>query len=136
MNDLISIVVPIYKAETFIANLISDVIAQTYVNWELILVSNGNNREEQEKIVKQYSLVDRRIILLSSNKAGTSIARNKGIESAKGKYLTFLDADDRIANTHLQLYVDAAVDDMDIIVGGFTERSLHGKEFLFSNGIT
>jgi len=50
MNDLVSIIVPIYKAEAFISDLIGDVLAQTYPNWELILVSNGPNREKQEEI--------------------------------------------------------------------------------------
>ena len=131
MNDLVSIVVPIYKAENFVANLINDVIAQTYQCWELILVSNGDHRAKQKEICQKYTLADKRIRLLISNRKGTSIARNMGVENAKGKWLTFLDADDRISPTHLQFYIDAVADDVDMIIGGFTEYSLNGKEKLY-----
>lgn len=131
MNDLISIVVPVYKAENFIANLIDDVLAQTYKNWELILVSNGPNREKQEDICRQYAFTDKRIKLYVNDRAGTSIARNRGIENAIGKWLTFLDVDDRIAPTHLIKYLDAVEDDVDIVIGGFTEYSISGKKTVY-----
>ena len=131
IEELISIIVPVYKSEAYIANLINDVIAQTYQCWELILVSNGDHREEQDKIIQQYALADKRIRLLISNWKGTSIARNMGVENARGKWLTFLDADDRISSTHLQYYINAAADDVDMIIGGFTEYSLNGKEKLY-----
>ena len=131
MNDLISIVVPVYKAEAFIIDLIDDVLAQTYKNWELILVSNGPNREKQEVICRQYEFADKRIKLFINDRPGTSIARNRGIENAKGKWLTFLDVDDHITSNHLQNYLDAVEDDVDIIVGGFTEYSNSGKETYF-----
>lgn len=131
MNDLVSIIVPIYKAESFISDLISDVLAQTYPNWELILVSNGPNREKQEEICRQYMHADKRIKLFINDRAGTSIARNRGVENAKGKWLTFLDVDDRITPKHLQNYLDAVEDDVDIIIGGFKEHSISGKETLF-----
>jgi glycosyltransferase involved in cell wall biosynthesis len=130
MNDLVSIVVPIYKAENFVANLINDVLAQTYQNWELILVSNGPNREKQEDICRQYALADNRIKLFVNDRAGTSIARNRGIENANGKWLTFLDVDDRITPKHLQNYLDVVEDNVDIVIGGFTECSVSGKETL------
>ena len=78
MEELISIIVPVYKSEAYIANLINDVIAQTYQCWELILVSNGDHREKQDKIIQQYALADKRIRLLISNWKGTSVARNMG----------------------------------------------------------
>ena len=132
MEDLISIIVPVYKSEAYIADLINDVIAQTYQCWELILVSNGDHRAKQEEICQKYTLADKRIRLLISNRKGTSIARNMGVENSRGKWLTFLDADDRISSTHLQYYIDAAADDVDMIIGGFTEYSLNGKEKLYS----
>lgn len=131
MNDLISVIVPIYHAEKFVENLIHDVLSQTYQYWELILVSNGNNREKQEEICRQYARKDQRIKLFTNEQAGTSRARNRGLENAKGRWLTFLDVDDRISSTHLQIYIDAVTDDVDMIIGGFTELSVAGKETVF-----
>ena len=67
-----------------------------------------------------------------SNRPGTAIARNKGIEFAKGEWLTFLDDDDRIESTHLQRYIDAVENNVDMIIGGFTECFQDGKETLHS----
>lgn len=127
MEELISIIVPVYKSEAYIANLINDVIAQTYQPWELILVSNGDHREKQDKIIQQYALADKRIHFLTSNKVGPGAARNIGMKMAKGKWLTFVDADDSISPTHLQTYVDAVSDDVDVIIGGYTKCNLNGK---------
>ena len=131
MNDLISIVVPIYHAEGFVDNIIRDVLSQTYQNWELLLVSNGDKREKQEEICRQYAQQDQRIKLFINEQAGTSRARNKGVENATGRWLTFLDVDDRISPSHLQNYMDAVTDDVDMIIGGFTELSPTGKETIF-----
>lgn len=131
MNDLISVVVPIYHAEGFVDNIIRDVLSQTYQNWELLLVSNGDKREKQEEICRQYAQQDKRIKLFTNELAGTSRARNKGVENATGRWLTFLDVDDRISPSHLQNYMDAVTDDVDIIIGGYTELSAAGKETVF-----
>ena len=91
MNDLISIIIPLYNKETAIANTISSVLKQTYINWELIVVDDGSTDRSGE-IVK--SITDKRILYFIKENGGVSSARNYGIKKANGKWIVFLDADD------------------------------------------
>lgn len=123
MTDLISIIVPCYKSERFLDRLIGDVLAQTYAYWELLVVSNGEGQEPQLRIAHKYADNDLRIRILTSVRGGVSLARNIGLREAKGQWITFLDADDRIAPNHLQLYLDGmemAGEKPDVVMGGFT----------------
>ena len=70
MDKLISIVLPCYKAEAYIGDMLNDVIHQSYKNWELLVVSNGEGQEQQFKIVREYSQKDDRIKLFSSEMGG------------------------------------------------------------------
>ena len=91
---LVSIVVPVYNSEEFIKDTIKTVKEQTYQNWELLLV-NDCSTDNSVEIIKKYEKEDKRIklILLEKN-LGAAIARNTGIQHAKGKYIAFLDSDD------------------------------------------
>ena len=94
MNDLVSIVTPIYNSDKYIKTAIDSVQAQTYQNWELILIddfSQDDTLNILENIIKNDSRI--KLIKLNSN-CGSAYARNKGIELAKGRYLAFLDSDD------------------------------------------
>ena len=66
MNNLISIVLPCYKAEKYIRNIIGDIENQSYSNWELIIVSNGDSQENQVKIINEFCQKDNRIRLIST----------------------------------------------------------------------
>lgn len=115
---MISIILPCYKSEKVISKMIDDIYSQTYSNWELIIVSNGEGREAQESVIKSYLNGHKNIRLLSLENGGVSHARNVGIEAATGEYLTFVDADDEIETCHLERLFDALEDDTDIVVGG------------------
>lgn len=92
-KELVSIVVPVYNSNEFIRDTIENVLEQTYTNWELILV-NDCSTDNSKKIIEEYSS-DRRIQLINNKKnSGAAIARNRGIEFSKGKFIAFLDADD------------------------------------------
>lgn len=94
MNELISIVVPVYNAEKYIRETIESVQKQQYQEWELLLVDDLS-QDRSIAIMEEYSLKDARIkILNQSSNLGAWAARNRGIEEAKGRYLAFLDADD------------------------------------------
>jgi glycosyltransferase involved in cell wall biosynthesis len=90
---LVSIIVPAYNADKYITETIDSVIAQTFTNWELILVNDGST-DNTLKIVENYSLNDKRISFISKPNTGVSDTRNEGITKAKGEYVAFLDADD------------------------------------------
>lgn len=95
MNDkLVSVITPSYKSEKFISQTIESVLAQTYQNWEMIIVDDASP-DNANKIIEQYCKEDSRIKLIKMEKnSGPAVARNRGIEEAKGKYIAFLDADD------------------------------------------
>ena len=92
-NQLISIIVPIYNVEKYLKQCIESIISQTYRNIEIILVDDGSP-DNCGKICDEYSQKDKRIIVLHKENGGLSDARNKGIDIAKGDYLTFVDSDD------------------------------------------
>ncbi len=96
MKDIVSIIVPVYKAAPYLAKTIEMVRKQTYTAWELILVDDCSPDNSVEVIQNEMaSLQDERIILLQKeHNEGAAKARNTGIKAAKGRYLAFLDADD------------------------------------------
>lgn len=93
-KNLVSIIIPVYNAEKFINKTIESVLEQTYSEWELWLVDDGSE-DKSEEIILSYTQRDKRIryYKLPQNQ-GVSFARNKGIDLANGKYVSFLDADD------------------------------------------
>ena len=94
MSDLVSIITPNYNSEKFIKDTIESVLNQTYSNWELIIIDDVST-DNSFDIAKEYEKKDKRIkaIRLSKN-SGAAIARNRGIEVAKGRFIAFLDSDD------------------------------------------
>ena len=94
VNNLVSIITPAYNAEKYIKDTIESVIAQTYINWEMIIVDDASV-DNTKNIIKSYQEKDKRIKLISLNtNQGVANARNTAIENAKGQYIAFLDADD------------------------------------------
>ena len=92
---LISIIEPVYNAGAYIRETISMVAAQTYGNWELLLVDDGSEDDSREKIRESMESGDARIRLIEKQQnEGAARARNTGIEASKGRYVAFLDADD------------------------------------------
>lgn len=93
-EDLVSIIIPVYNAEKFLEKTIDSVLAQTYENFELILI-NDQSTDRSEEIVKDYESKDNRVkgFNLSEN-SGAAVARNTGLEKAKGQFIAFIDSDD------------------------------------------
>ncbi len=91
---IVSIIVPVYNAEQFIRQTINCVQAQTYTNWELLLVDDCSSDKSREYI-QEKSSTDQRIKLVSLKKnSGAAEARNRGVKEACGQYICYLDADD------------------------------------------
>ena len=100
MNELVSIIVPIYNVEKYLEKCIISLINQTYKNIEIILVNDGSPDNSLD-ICKKYQLKDERIVILDKSNGGLSDARNYGIERAKGKYITCVDSDDYVSNDYV-----------------------------------
>lgn len=93
-KKLVSIITPSYKSAKFIFQTIESVWAQTYQNWEMIIVDDVSP-DNSNKVIEEYTKKDSRIKLIKLAKnSGPAVARNKAIEEAKGRYIAFLDADD------------------------------------------
>ena len=106
---LISIIMPVYNVENYIEETLKSVQKQTYENWECICVDDASKDESVKKITK-IAAKDARIKLIRLNQnSGAAVARNRGIESAKGDYLAFLDADDLWNERKLEIQLNYMV---------------------------
>lgn len=97
----VSIIVPVYQVEKYIRQCIESILAQTFTDFELILVDDGS-KDNSGKICGEYVGKDNRVRVLHQENSGVADARNNGIANAVGEYICFVDADDRIDNTMLE----------------------------------
>ncbi|WP_273215140.1 glycosyltransferase [Helicobacter japonicus] len=123
---LFSIIVPIYNVESYLKECLDSILAQTYKDFELILINDGSIDTSGE-IAKTYANSHSFITLFNQENSGQSVARNKGLESAKGQYIVFIDADDRLDSKALEYYAKCFKNDnsLDII---YTEFNLISDE--------
>ncbi|WP_282124749.1 glycosyltransferase family 2 protein [Algibacter mikhailovii] len=125
----LSIVVPIYNAEKHIKEAVLSVLNQAYTNFELVLVNDGST-DGSAVILKEIKKIDNRIHVFSQENKGVTAARKLGWSKAKGKYITFLDADDAFYNNSLQvLMAEFEKDTVDIVNGSFVSVP-SGKEWI------
>lgn len=101
MEDLVSIIVPVYNLEKYIGRCIASVINQTYLKIEIIIIDDGSTDKTGE-ICEKYARERDNIKLIHKKNEGVSKARNIGIEFAKGEYITFLDGDDYLENDAIE----------------------------------
>lgn len=94
MDNLVSIIVPVYNAGDYIEETIKMVCSQTYGSWELILVDDGSTDDGREKIRAQMEKDKRIRLIVKEKNGGAAAARNAGVDAAQGRYLAYLDADD------------------------------------------
>ncbi len=93
--SLISIIIPVYNCEKYLSKCLDSIINQTHKDLEVICVNDGST-DNSSKILKDYSEKDSRIIVINQENSKQGAARNKGLEIARGKYITFVDSDDWI----------------------------------------
>lgn len=94
-KELVSIIIPVYNASSFLMDTIKSIQEQTYENWEAIFV-NDCSKDNSVDLIKKEQKKDKRIKLLENKvNSGAAISRNNGIDASNGKYLCFLDADDK-----------------------------------------
>ncbi|MBO5007743.1 MAG: glycosyltransferase family 2 protein [Clostridia bacterium] len=97
---MFSVILPVYNGEHYIANAVNSVLAQSFMDWELIVVNDGS-KDHTLDILNRYQ-ADTRIHIINQENGGVSVARNNAMKAAKGDYFAFLDADDLWYDNHLQ----------------------------------
>lgn len=115
-KGLVSIIVPIYNVATFLRTCLDSILAQSYQNYELILVDDGSI-DNSGKICDEYQEKDRRIKVFHTSNHGVSHARNYGINKAEGEYLAFIDSDDYIDADYIETYIKYK--EYECVIGGY-----------------
>lgn len=92
-QELVSIITPMYNGAKYVSQTIESVQAQSYLNWEMIIINDGS-KDNGPQIVADYAVNDPRIKLINQPNGGSASARNNGLRNAQGRYICFLDSDD------------------------------------------
>ena len=109
---LISVIVPCYNQGQYLDEAVDSVLAQTYQNFEIIIINDGSTEPESIEILKNYQKPKSKVIHTSNQ--GVCRARNTAIEAAQGKYILPLDADDKIAPTYLEKALKIIENNLDV----------------------
>ena len=104
MNEspLISVIVPVYNVEEYLTQCIESIINQTYTNLEIILVDDGST-DQSGKICDEYAIKDDRIQVIHKENRGVGSARNVGLDTSKGEYVSFVDSDDYVDKNYIKI---------------------------------
>lgn len=101
MQDLITVIIPVYKVEEYLEKCVKSIQNQTYRNLEIVLVDDGSP-DNCGKMCDEYAKQDERIKVIHKPNGGLSDARNAGIEVAKGEYIAFVDSDDFVSKDYIE----------------------------------
>ncbi len=115
MNDIISIIIPVYNVERYLKRCIDSVINQTYQNLEILLIDDGSE-DQSGLICDEYANFDNRIVVVHKKNGGQSEARNVGLNICRGQYILFVDSDDCIEPQMVyQLHTQAIKNSAEIV---------------------
>lgn len=119
----ISVIMPVYNGEKYLKDSIESVIEQTYNEWELIIVDDGSTDSSYD-ICKNYAEKDKRIKLIHQENKGVSSARETGIKTATGEYLSFIDCDDMYTKDRLEKVIKIFEEDeeCELVYCGYNEN--------------
>ena len=130
MNEKVTVVVPVYKAEATVARCIESIISQKGIDLELILVDDGSP-DGSGKICDEFANKDARVRTIHKENGGVSSARNAGIDAASGEWIMFCDADDEILpGTIAEMLKEGG--DADLILGGQETYAINRRRNLLS----
>lgn len=124
----ISVIVPVYNAEKWLRRCVDSILAQTYTDFELLLVDDGST-DSSGAICDEYGTIDHRVRPFHKPNGGASSTRNLALDNAKGEWITFCDADDYVYPNWLDNFIKAGnLDNYDIITQGLLcSRSISGS---------
>ncbi len=107
-TPLISIIMPAYNVETYIADSIKSILNQSYNNLELIIINDGST-DDTKKIAQSFSVKDKRVRLFSTKNYGVSHARNFGLHKSRGELISFIDSDDQYTKNALMIMIQSLI---------------------------
>ena len=123
----VSIIIPVYNNEAYVQKCIDSVKKQSFEEFEAIIVNDGST-DNSRSIIEALIEKDERFHLINQENQGVAAARNRGIDQAKGKYLTFIDGDDYIGRDYLKnLYEAAETAQAQMVICGFCYTGEDGK---------
>lgn len=128
---MISIIVPIYNAERYLKTCIDSLIHQSYADLQIILVDDGST-DGCLAIAQEYARKDPRIEVYHQSNAGQSVARNTGMQHAKGEFIAFVDADDYIASNWCERHLNA-IEGVDYVQSGYNENLIPRNRYQFTS---
>ena len=115
IKGLVSVIVPVYNVEGYLAECLDSILVQTYSNIEIILIDDGST-DASGTICEKYALADKRIRVIHQKNGGVSKARNTGLSLIQGEYFSFVDGDDTIDASFIELMVhEMSENDVDLV---------------------
>lgn len=113
----ISIIVPVYNTEQYLLHCLDSILSQDFTDYELLLIDDGS-KDNSGAICDEYAEKDSRICVFHKENGGVSSARNLGLDHAQGEWVAFVDSDDLLVDNALDLLLNEAKDDVDMVYGG------------------
>ena len=107
ISPIISIIIPVYRAEKYLRECLNSIVEQTFIDWECILIDDGST-DNSGAICDEYASKDKRFKVIHKQNEGVSKARNEGLKVAQGKWISFVDSDDWIDDLTYQSVLKAA----------------------------
>ena len=124
----LSVVMPVYNAADYLNESISDLLVQSYSDFELICVNDGST-DDSKKIIEDFCEKDNRIRLISQENLGGGAARNAGFDESDSEYVLFLDADDRFEDTLIEKIIkDADQKKCDVLIFAADEFDYENRQ--------
>jgi len=128
LNPKISIIIPAYNSAETIRRTVDSVLAQTFQDFELIVIDDGS-KDNTCEVLQSYK--DKRLRIYHQKNQGPALTRNRGIELARGEYLMFIDSDDYIESGYLEMYYrEAIVKKADLVIGGYKHLKNDKVDFI------
>lgn len=120
MEDLVSIIVPIYNVEKYLVRCVDSILNQDYGNIEIILIDDGSTDRSGE-MANEYAEMNDNVTVIHQRNQGLSVARNRGIDEANGKWLSMVDSDDYLSEKYVSKMVEAATKtNADLVICGYS----------------
>ena len=125
-KTLVTVIIPVYNVEKYLQKCLDSVINQTYKNLEIICIDDGSP-DNSGAILDEYTKKDDRIIVIHQENAGVSAARNRGLEIARGEYITFVDSDDWLEPECYEFALNVLENDQEVDLAGYNADIINSR---------